>query len=86
VQNEFVSARVQPGSPLTVLNRTVLFEDRFVRRDWMGSYDVHPTDDRFLFSEPVVDTEPDPILGDRGVPELVIIRDFSELLREKVGK
>ena len=85
VQNEFVSARVEAGPTFRILDRTVLFEDNFVRRDWLASYDVHPSGDRFLLTEPVIDTEPDPILGDRGVPELVIVREFSRMLKEQVG-
>lgn len=68
-----------------MVSRTELFADHFVRRDWMASYDVHPNGDGFLFSETVEDSEPHPVMGDRGLSELVVVTNWLEELKAKVG-
>ena len=51
----------------------------------MASYDVHPNGDGFLFSETVEDSEPHPVMGDRGLSELVVVTNWLEELKAKVG-
>jgi len=51
----------------------------------MASYDVHPNGDGFLFSETVEDSELHPVMGDRGLSELVVVTNWLEELKAKVG-
>jgi serine/threonine-protein kinase len=85
VDGWFVAAAIRADSAITVHDRANLFRDEYVRRDWITSYDVHPDGDRFLFVRTVEDDEPDLMLADRGRSELVVVINFFEELKVKVG-
>jgi eukaryotic-like serine/threonine-protein kinase len=78
---EMVTAQIQPGADFAVTDRTVLFAIDpallFRQNEQYALYDVAPDDQRFLMLRAVSFQE--------AGPELILVENFFEELREQVG-
>jgi Tol biopolymer transport system component len=79
--NEMVTAQIQPGSTFMVGDRTVLFTIRpevlFRQNEQYALYDITPDDQRFIMLRAVNVQE--------NKPELILVENFIEELKAKVG-
>ena len=79
--NEMIAAQIQRGSTFVVGERTVLFTIRpevlFRQNEQYALYDVAPDDQRFIMLRAVNVQE--------NKPELILVENFLEELRERVG-
>ncbi len=79
--NEMVTAQIQPGSTFMVGDRTVLFTIRpevlFRQSEQYALYDVALDDQRFIMLRAVNVQE--------NKPELILVENFIEELKVKVG-
>ena len=78
---EMVTAQIQPGSDFAVTDRTVLFALDlallFRQNEQYALYDVAPDDQRFVMLRAVGFQE--------AGPELILVENFFEELKAKVG-
>jgi hypothetical protein len=67
-------ARVEVESTFRVIEREILFDDPYIRRDNFANYDIDPRSGRLLM-----------VRGDPEPNELVIIVNWFAELKAKVG-
>lgn len=73
--DQFVAATIQTGPTFGVGVREELFEDVYARNVDHANYDVHPRDGRFVL-----------VKGSGGSTGLVVVLNWIEELKERVGK